>query len=302
MILTRRDCLKSLPLLVQPPVAQSGRNARPLGFSLYGMKSVEIPTALKVCRQIGYAGVEFALLPGYPTDPAQLTGEQRKELRQRLADSGLQVHGWMENLPALGTAEIHKKNLERLKAAAECAHAIAPEAAAPLETVLGGRPGDWEKVQELLTERLGAWAEVGQRHQMVIAIKPHVAQALRTTEAAVGLIKAINSPWLRLAFDYSHFELQGVKLAEALSKLLPFTVFVHVKDTQGTADKFDFLLPGQGRTDYAAYAQLLTKGNYAGPVVVEVSSQIFSRAGYDPVEAAKVSYSALAKYFTSHRK
>ncbi len=302
MILTRRDCFTSLPLLVQPLIAQSERNARPLGISLYGMKSLDIPTALKVCRQIGYAGVEFALLPGHPTDPDRVTDKQRKELRQKLADSGLQVHGWMENLPALGTAETHKKNLERLKAAAEFAHAIAPEATAPLETVLGSRPGDWQKVRELLTERVGEWAEVGQRHQMVIAIKPHVAQVLRTLEAAVGLMKAINSPWLRLAFDYSHFELQGVKLAEALSKLLPFTVFIHVKDTQGTADKFEFLLPGQGRTDYAAYAQLLSEGNYPGAVVVEVSSQIFSRPGYDPVEAAKGSYSALAKYFMSHRK
>jgi hypothetical protein len=67
-----------------------------------------------------------------------------------------------------------------------------------------------------------------------------------------------------------------------------------VKDTQGTTDQFDFVLPGQSRTHYFTYAKLFTGGNYPGPVVVEVSSQTFARNAYALVEDARVCDSALA--------
>ena len=40
---------------------------------------------LKLCREIGYDGVEFALMPGYPAEPRGLNAEARRALRQRLA-------------------------------------------------------------------------------------------------------------------------------------------------------------------------------------------------------------------------
>jgi sugar phosphate isomerase/epimerase len=293
--ITRRECLAALPLLVSTGLAAAEPKPIPLGFSLYGMKSLPLTDALKACRTIGYAGVEFALMPGYPAQPKQLSANDRKELRARLTDLGLAVHGLMENLPALGSEDIHKSNLERLKAAAELGLAIAP--GGPLETILGGKPAEWDKVKDTLAERLGSWAEVGRDAKTVIAVKPHVGNALHTVEGAKWLVEQVNSPWLQLAFDYSHFALRGVKLETAIAELAPRAAFAHVKEAKGTAEKFEFLLPGQGMTDYAAYVKLLTAAKYRGPVVVEVSSQISAKKGYDPVAAAKSSFATLAPAF-----
>lgn len=269
----------------------------PLGFSLYGMKSVRLADALTTCAAVGYDGVELALMPGYPAEPKQLSAAARKELRGRLADSRLALHGLMENLVEPAADAAHRSNLDRLRAAADLGHALSPDAPPPVETILGGKPADWEAVKDRLADRLGAWAEVGKATKTVIAVKPHVANALHTPDGAAWLLKRVNSPWLRLAFDYSHFVLRGVALADAISALVPLAAFVHVKDAKGTPAKFEFLLPGEHGTDYAGYAKRLAAANYRGPVVVEVSGMISNKPGYDPAAAARTSYANLAPAF-----
>ncbi len=299
MHLSRRELLAAVPAILPFATARAADAPTriPLGFSLYGMKTLTLTDALKACRVIGYDGVEFALMPGYPAEPKLLTANDRKDLRKLLVDSGLKVHGLMENLAEPATDAVHNTNLERLKAATELGHALSPDAVPPIESVLGAKPAEWDKVKDKLAERLGKWAEIGKDAKTVIAVKPHVANALHTLDGATWLVKQVNSPWLRLAFDYSHFELRGVALADAASALLPHTAFVHVKDAKGKPDKFEFLLPGEGTTDYLALAKLLIVAKYAGPVVVEVSGQISGKAKYDAVAAAKSSYVALAPAF-----
>jgi inosose dehydratase len=293
---TRRECLALAAGLAGTSLRAADPPSVPLGYSLYGMKALKLVDALRECRDIGYDGVEFALMPGYHAEPKSLSADDRTELRKRLADDGLAVHGLMENLPELSAEAGRQMYTDRLKAAAELGHALSPDARPPIETVLGGKPGEWDKIKNELAERLGKWAEIGKDAKTVVAVKPHVANALHTPEGAAWLVKQVNSPWLRLAFDYSHYALRGVALADAAA-LLPLTAFVHVKDAKGDATKFEFLLPGEGTTDYAAYAALVAASTYRGPVVVEVSGQVSGKPGYDAVAAAKRSFAALAGKF-----
>lgn len=148
-----------------------------------------------------------------------------------------------------------------------------------------------------MAERLRAWGEVAAAHKTIIAVKPHVGGALHTPEGALWLLRAVNHPWIKLTYDFSHYELRGYELAATLKDLAPHAAFIHVKDSEGTAEKFKFLLPGEGRIDYANYAARLKETPYRGPVVVEVSGLIFNQKGYDPVAAARKSYAALAPHF-----
>lgn len=265
-----------------------------LGFSLYGMKGVKVPDALKTCADLGYDGVELVMMPDWPTEPKRLSGEERQELRKRLTDANLAVLGLMENLGEPADEAVHRGNLDRLKAAAELGHALQPKAVPVIETVLGGKPAQWDNVKDRLAERLRDWAEVGASTKTVIAIKAHVANAVHTPEGARSLVKQVNSPWLKLAYDYSHFALHKLPLAGTIKESAPETVFIHVKDSRGTPEKFEFLLPGDGDVDYEEYFKLLQAAGYRGPVVVEVSAQLSNRAGYDPVVAARRSYEKLA--------
>lgn len=268
--------------------------ALPFGFSLYGMKGLKTADALRACAEIGYDGVELTLLPGWSTEPKRLTSEDRRDLRKHLADSGLAVLGLMENLSEPAEDAAHRANLDRLKAAAELGHALSPKAPPVIESILGRKPAEWDKVKERLVERLKGWAEVGMTAKTVIAVKPHVANALHTPESALWLLQQVDSPWLKLAFDYSHFILRGMPLDRTVATLAPHSAFVHVKDARGTADKFEFLLPGEMGIDYADYFKRLVRAGYRGPVVVEVSGQISNRPDYDAIAAARRSYKNLA--------
>src|SRR4051794_25006832 len=59
----------------------AGRQVR-IGFAIgtYGMKPLPTREALRTIARIGYDGVELALMPGWPADPAVLTPGARKEI------------------------------------------------------------------------------------------------------------------------------------------------------------------------------------------------------------------------------
>ena len=84
-------------------------------------------------------------------------------------------------------------------------------------------------------------------------------------------------------------------MEESLLALRAHIAMIQVKDARRTADgKHEFLLPGEGGVDYVRYFKALDRIRFAGPVVVEVSAQLFNRADYDPIVAATRSYRVLA--------
>lgn len=264
-----------------------------LGFSLYGMKTLSLDQALKTCAEIGYRNVELTLNPGYPTEPKLLSAGARKALRDNLASLKLDISGLMLNLSLTVDDQVHTKNLDILKEAAQFGCDLLSPAKPVIETVLGGKPLEWDTVKDRMVERLKEWASVAEKTEVLLAVKAHVGSAVNTPERLMWLLQKVDSKAVKAAYDYSHFKLQGIGLEDSLKALLPHTRFIHVKDAAGDAKKFQFLLPGDGDTDYAVYFELLRKHGYKGPVVVEVSGQVFNKPGYDPVAAAKKCFTVL---------
>lgn len=265
-----------------------------LGFSLYGMKTLTLSGALKTCAEIGYANVELALNAGFPTEPKVFTAEARADVVKQLAALKLDVPCLMVNLSLTADDKAHALNLQGIKDAAQVARDMNAAQPPIMETVCGGKPATWEQQKAGMVEKLQAWAEVAEKEKTVIAIKAHVGSAVNSPERLLWLLEQVKSPAIQVTYDYSHFELQGIDMEESMKLLLPRTKFIHVKDATGDAAKFQFLLPGEGKTDYVKYFTALKQHGYTGPVVVEVSGQIFSKPGYEPIAAAKKCYGVLA--------
>lgn len=264
----------------------------PFAFSLYGMKTLPLGRALRVCADIGYSGVELACMTGWPCDPAVLNLDQRKELRQQMETLSLELPCLMENLRLAVPEAEHRNNLERLKLVTQLAHDLRIGDRPPvIETVLGGRPDQWEMLKGPMLTALADWEKVAAKAGIILAIKAHVSGALHRPADVVWMVRQINSPWIKAAYDYSHFERQGLPLKASLLEVLPETVFIHIKDNLTLPDgKVEFVLPGDGTTDYHAYLRYLTEAKYQGAVCVEVSGQVWNKPDYNPIVAAERCY------------
>ena len=301
--IARRGFIRNVALALGCGSSRLGSRPRPLrpgdrrillGFGLYGMQGLETESAWRACGAIGYKAVDLMLTPGRPTEPKLLSSTDRRRLRHLLVDLDLVLPALAEHLPVIvGDAE-HRRNLERLKAAAELGHSLSPGRPPVVQTTLGGKPAQWEQVKHEMAERLRSWAQVGEKTQTVIAVKPHVGGALHTPQGARWLLDQVSSPWIKLVYDYSHYELRDYDLAETVQALIADTAIIHVKDSEGEPGKVRFLLPGDGRVNYVEYFKLVRKAGYRGAVMVEVSAHIHRRAGYDPLAAANRCYASLA--------
>ena len=295
--INRRRFLQTLSgALLAPSVAIGTADTRQtsLGFSLYGMKSLGLSDALKTCADIGYTHVELALNVGYATEPKVFTDDARKAVARQLRAMKLALPCLMLNLSLTSDEKARAAALQSISEAATLAHELSPDVPPILQTVLGGKPAQWEEQKQIMVQQLQAWAEVAEQAKIVIALKAHVANGVNSPERLLWLLEQVKSDALAVVYDFSHFELQGIGMEESMKLLLPRTRFIHAKDSAGDAAKFQFLLPGEGRTDYVKYFSLLKTHGYSGPVCVEVSGQIFNKPGYDPLDAARRSFAALS--------
>jgi sugar phosphate isomerase/epimerase len=274
--------------------------ARPLqfGFSLYGMKTLPWRDGLRHVARIGYKATELSLRAGWNTEPKLLTKTDRAEIRKQISDLGIALPSVMENLGLARPGGTLAANLERLKAAAEICYECSPTPPALIETTVGGRPNAWEEIKNGMAEELAQWAKTLEQLKVVLAIKCHSKNAMSRPEYALWLTDQVKSPWIKLVYDYSHFLANSLDMKTTMQQMVPRAVFVHIKDTEGRAPKHRFLLPGDGDIDYkAAYVPALMALDYRGPVVVEVSVDVFDQPGYDPVKAAEHVWAKISPAF-----
>lgn len=286
--------------LAAPRIARAGgadaETSLSLGFSLYGMKGLATDKALRAIAKIGFDSAELCLLEGWDAQPSRLDPARRKEIRGLCDDLGLSLPALMENVSLSGTSDSQQPVLERLKHAAQLAHDLCPTSPPLIETTAGG--GQWSELREQLRDNLGGWAKVAESSETVICVKPHRGGVIDRPEYGVWLVEQIDSPWIKLAYDYSHFVHRDIPLEESIRVMMPQTRFVHVKDTVMTGGKARFVLPGEsGQIDYAHLLRELCAAGYRGDVCCEVSGMVSSQPGYDPLEAAAISYRNMARAF-----
>jgi inosose dehydratase len=301
-ILLRSLAVLSAGLLFALPVLSRGAAASAvptppkisLGYSLYGMKSLPLSEALEECARIGYKNLEVTVDAGFPAEPKALTADARRALRDQAKALGITFSAMMLNIQIGAPEAKHQQNLAAIRDTAELARDLQPDAPPPVEVIFsGGKPAQWEEQKEMLAARLREWVAAAVEKGGTMVIGAHAAMTINTAEKLLWIYHQAEQPELGLYYNHIHFELEGMPLAESLKLLGPYVKFVHLQDADGTPEKRNYMLPGEGKTDFPAYFRALNQIGFHGALVVEVSGAIWKKPGYDPIKTAQICYDSM---------
>lgn len=292
--LSRRTALGLLTGSLASAVWAQGEGSTPkverLAIGNYGMQSLKLEDAIRQVATIGFGGFELCAIPQWDSTPTQMSNDRRQAVRSLLSESQLQLVGIMEDLPPQADDAEHVQGRERLKAAIQLGRDLSPANPPLVQTVLGG--GKWDEVKNMFRDRVGDWEKLAQDLDSTVCIKPHRFGAMSTPAQAAWIIEQLgNTPRIRIVYDYSHYAFRDLSIAETIQQGHQFIAYVAMKDALQSNGKVSFALPGESKTiDHAAIARTLIASEYRGDFCCEVSGQVYSKPGYDPITAAKTCF------------
>jgi sugar phosphate isomerase/epimerase len=273
-----------------------------LSIGTYGLQMLPLETVIEAVSKTGYDGIEIAAMPGYPGDPNLLSPAKRKQIRTQLSNLDLRLDAIMAGILPSEEPAKRKTNLDRLQQCFDIAHELSLGPHLPLvQTILGGRPD--QIPSESFIDEIGTWKDLAAKHQTILAIKPHRGHTLSSPDQGIKLLKHLGpSPWLRLAFDYSHYAFRNLSIENTIKTSLPWTSYVVLKDAFKRESDIRFALPGTTESwDQADVIRRFYEGGYRGSFCCEISSHVWKQKNYNPITAIQTSYKAMADAFRRAR-
>jgi sugar phosphate isomerase/epimerase len=267
-----------------------------LAFSAWAMRELPLDRQIDIVRRAGYVGICLVSDPHLgQLDALRIETRQRRQLRENLDAAGLALTAIAGHANLLEPEDaLRRQQMDRVRAGLDLAVDLAgPDGPPPLVTMGQGTPETYPGDRELLAERFSELARHAETTGGVLALEPHVGQAMDQPEKIVWLMQAVASPHFRLNLDNSHFEVMGRDMDEYLPQLAPFAVHTDLKDQRGRSPDHEFLVPGEGTFDYPRYLRALDGAGYDGYLTVEISIMVQRRLDYDPAEVATRSFQTL---------
>ncbi len=304
-----------------------------IGYNTWSLATVPYDVFIPGLAEIGYTAIAVSVIPAYgiggkrvpnAADLAILTRDDRRRIKEAFEGRGLELPSVIGNQPVIeDDAVASRAYISRLRETIDLCVEVAPrgQARPTMNTGSGGRPADFEAKKGQLVERLGELAAYAAGRGVIVCIEPHVGAAIDTPERSEWLVRAVNSPHLRLDFDVSHFEVVGIPLEESVPRLAPLASSVEIKDQKlryveapapqgwriegnglgramapdGREVEFQFLLGGEGDFDLPKYLRMMQGAGWTGAIGFEASVQCQSRPGYDGMGAAASTYRWMAE-------
>lgn len=270
-----------------------------LGYSTWGMPTVPIDVSIPHLAALGFDGIELTIIQRFTTELSTLDSTERKRIAALLEHHNLALPAIAAHSNLMDVdVESHKRNMWRLKGGVDLAIDLAQgDNIAAVNTTTGGKPGEWDTKKDFLCERVGELVDYAASKGVIIAMEPHIGAIIDTPAKVLELLEIIDSPYLKVNFDISHFDIVGMSTEETVSALAPVSVHTHVKDQRGISPDFEFLIPGEGEFDYIHYLKAMQEHGYNGFITAEVSFMVQARKDYDPLAAADLTYETLSKAF-----
>jgi L-ribulose-5-phosphate 3-epimerase len=186
-------------------------------------------------------------------------------LRCRLG-GGEPPEDWSERFHSVaGTYDDHLAWLERCLT-------IAQRLAAPFVRIFGFWPdgAPTEAVFADISARLREPVQMAADAGVTLALENCPHTCLDHTRRALRVLRAIDSPWLRLLWDPSNAYRNGeIDVVDTIAEALPYVAHVHVKGVIVEGDRREYTAPEKGGVDFRRLLRELLEAGYDGVVSME---------------------------------
>ena len=215
-----------------------------LGLSAFADEiSPDLAQQIAVCRQVGVTHFELRGVAG--VNVLDFDAERRARVQSELSDAGLGVVCIGSPVGKVRIDEPWGPHFDRFKIAVDAAHYFG----APLIRVFsyygpeGAGGGDVLDHRDEVLRRFAAKVDYLRDTNLTLVHENERHIYGERGDACLDLLRSINSPRLRAAFDFANFVQAGDDPFACWLKLAAYTVHIHVKDAlaDGTV-----VPPGQG--------------------------------------------------------
>jgi sugar phosphate isomerase/epimerase len=246
--------------------------------------------ALRSLAAQGFRSIELTTAPPH-LFTRHFGSYERKELARLLRCVGLEVVSVNPSFTDINLVstnpEIREISERQLTAEIE----LAADLGAGHVVVIPGRrhalaPAPDDAAQAVLDEGLERLLDRATVLGVTIALENSPYGYLGSSADLLGLVRAWDSPRLRVAYDVAN-ALAQEDPAEGVARLGGYLALAHVSDTWRT--RWAHTSVGRGEVDFAAFAAALTTAGFAGPTVYELVD------GEDPAPRLPADLAALGK-------
>jgi sugar phosphate isomerase/epimerase len=280
------------PPLTPPPLTPPAHRVLPLAGCTFGwLHRVPLADALRQLSAQGVRTVELTTAPPH-LFTRHFGRYERKELTRLLGGLGLavvSVNPSFADINLISTnPEIREVSERQLTAEIE----LAADLGAGHVVVIPGRrhalaPAPDAAARAVLDEGLGRLLHRATELGITIALENSPYGYLGSSADLLGIVKAWDSPRLRVAYDVAN-ALAQEDPADGVARLGEYLALAHVSDTW--RDRWAHTSVGRGEVDFAGFAAALAaNAAFAGPTVYELAD------GEDPGPRLPADLGALAK-------
>ncbi len=229
-------------------------------------------------RALGWRGAEIRRVDG--TLLADLDDAAFAALAGALEAASAEVVAVAANVGGWGRSTGTPLDLDRaeLRALAPRAHALGARLVRVMSFANDGLSE--EAWADEAIRRLGVLAADAEELGLVLVHENCAGWAGTSAAASAQLVRAVDSPALRLLFDTGNGLSYGYEAPAFLREVLPWVVHVHVKDgVREAGGDVRYVPPGEGEAGVAECLALLAAEGYAGALVLEPHVYVAPHAG-----------------------
>jgi sugar phosphate isomerase/epimerase len=253
--------------------------------------SPDIDEQIRVCRACGVT--QFELRSVNNTNVLDLDKPLREEVRRKIEAAGMSVVSIGSPIGKVKIDEPFEPHFDRFKIAVEMADFFK----APLIRLFSYYPpegGDIAQHRDEVMRRMRAKAEYVKSMNVTLVHENEVKIYGDIGPRCVDLMKTVDSPKLRFAFDFANFVQAGDDPKQNWPGLKPYTAHIHIKDALRGSGK---VVPaGEGHGSLREILKDAYASGYRGSLSLEPHLKAHEQfGGFSGADLFKVAVDALRK-------